>query len=259
MKCSLPFAALLLFTTLSAPAAEDGWQKLFNGKDLTGWYVQPRGQAKNSDPTKIVSVDNGLIHMYATAEQGSKQPIAVVCTEKDFADYDLRFEYRFGTKRFAPRVDKKRDAGLLYHCYDEQVWPSSIECQIQEGDVGDIWVVRSQIQTTIDPKAEKNVFLPKEAGGVMKTFAATNGVIGIHKNQTFEQPDWNTVEVKVRGDSAVHIINGQTNNMVFSMKRMVDGKWVPLTKGRIALQAEYAEVFYRNVEIKVVNTKTDLK
>ncbi len=259
MKYSLSLATLLVVIALSSHAADADWQKLFNGKDLTGWYVQPKGQKKNSDPTKIVSVENGVIHMYATAEQGSKQPIAVVCTEKDFADYDLRFEYKFGTKRFAPRVDKKRDAGLLYHCYDEQVWPSSVECQIQEGDVGDIWVVRSQIKTTTDPKADKNVFLAKEAGGVLNTFGNTNGVVGIRKNQTCEKPDWNTVEVKVRGDSAIHIINGQTNNMVFDMRRMVDGQWVPLTKGRIALQAEFAEVFYRNVEIKMVGPKAESK
>jgi hypothetical protein len=259
VKYTFSLIGLLVVSALTVEAADTGWQKLFNGKDLTGWYVQPKGEAKNSDPTKIVSVEDGMIHMYATAEQGSRQPTAVVCTEKEYSDYDLRFEYKFGTKRFAPRVDKVRDAGLLYHCYDYQVWPSSIECQIQEGDVGDIWVVRSQIQTTTDPKATKRVFLPKEAGGVMTTYGNTNGVVGIRKSHVCEKPDWNTVEVKVRGDSAVHIINGETNNMVFAMQRMVDGKWTPLTKGRIALQAEFSEVFYRNVEIKPVASEEQKK
>ncbi len=255
MKYTLRVLGLCLVSAFVANAADEPWQKIFNGKDFTGWFVHIKGQPKNSDPTKIVSVSDGMIHMYASAEQGSKQPIAVICTEKDFSDYDLRFEYKFGEKKFAPRVDKVRDAGLLYHCYDEQVWPSSIECQIQEGDVGDIWVVRSQIKTTTDPKATKHVFLPKEQGGEMNTFGNTNGVVGIRKSHVCEKPGWNTVEVKVRGDSAVHVINGQTNNMVFSMERMVDGKWTPLTKGRIALQAEFSEVFYRNVEIRQVATK----
>jgi len=239
--------------------ATAGWQRLFNGKDLTGWFVHVNGKEKNVDPTKIVSVTDGTIHMYANEEQGSKQPIAVICTEKEFADYDLRFEYKWGTKKFAPRVDKIRDAGLLYHCYDERVWPSSVECQIQEGDVGDTFVVRSQIKTTTDPKKTNRVFLAEKDGGVMNTFGNTNGVVGIRKSHICEKEGWNTVEVKIRGDSAVHIINGQTNNMVFSMARMVDGEWKPLTRGRIALQGEFSEVFYRNIELRPVETKSAQK
>ncbi len=238
-----------------AATKTNGWQSIFNGRDLTGWFVHVSGQEKNIDPHKVVGVTDGMIHMYGTAEQGSKQPIAVVCTEKDFSDYDLRFEYKWGTKKFAPRVDKIRDAGLLYHCYDERVWPSSVECQIQEGDVGDTFVVRSRIQTTVDPNKTNRVFLAKEKGGMMNTFGNTNGVVGIKKSHVCEKEGWNTVEVKIRGDAAVHIINGQTNNMVFSMTRMVDGEWKPLVKGKIALQAEFAEVFYRNIEIRSMETK----
>jgi hypothetical protein len=254
MKYVYQIAGILLFGafTMTAQNKKDGWQRLFSGKDLTGWYVHVNGQPKNSDPTKIVGVTDGMIHMYATHEQGSKQPIAVVCTEEEYADYDLRFEYKWGTKRFAPRVDKIKDAGLLYHCWDERVWPSSVECQIQEGDTGDIWVVRSQIETSVDPKQMQGrpVFLAKEKGGVMQTFGKTNGVVGIRKSDTLEKEGWNTVEVKIRGDSAVHIINGQTNAMVYSMKKPVGENWEPLTKGKIALQAEFAEVFYRNIEIR---------
>lgn len=250
---------LLLVGSLEIHAETNNWERIFNGKDLSGWYVHVANQPKNSDPTKIVGVTDGMIHMYPTAEQGSKQPIAVVCTEKDFADYDLRFEYKWGTKKFAPRVDKIRDAGLLYHCWDERVWPSSVECQIQEGDTGDTWVVRSQIQTTTDPNKTQRVYLAKESGGVMNTFGNTNGVVGIRKTHICEKEGWNTVEVKIRGDAATHIINGQTNNMVFSMMRPLDGKMVPLVKGKIALQAEFSEVFYRNIEIRPVGTKAAKK
>jgi hypothetical protein len=90
----------------------------------------------------------------------------------------------------------------------------------------------------------------------MGTFGNTNGVVGIRKSHMCEKEGWNTVEVKIRGDSAVHIINGQTNHMVFGMARMVDGQWQPLTKGRIALQAEFSEVFYRNIEVRPAPTET---
>jgi hypothetical protein len=132
------FGRVHRFNRTAGSASGDGWQPIFNGKDLTGWYVHVRGGQKNSDPTGIFTVTNGMVRTYASAEQGSKQPVAVICTEKDFADYDLRFEYMWGVKRYAPRADKIRDAGLLYHCYDEDVWPSSVECQIQEGDTGSV-------------------------------------------------------------------------------------------------------------------------
>ena len=248
------------FDLVSEKNSELGWRSLFNGKDLNGWYVHVRDREKNSDPTGIVGVTDGMIHMYSKAEQGSKQPIAVVCTDKEFDDYDLRFEYKWGEKKFAPRVDKVRDAGLLYHCYDERVWPSSIECQVQEGDVGDLFIVRSQAKSTVDTnETTKRVFLPESAGGVMRTFGNPEGVVGVRKSFTNEKEGWNTVEVKVRGASSVHIVNGKTNHMVFDMARMVDGKWQPLTKGRIALQAEYSEVFYRNVEIRPVGTESAAK
>jgi uncharacterized protein len=58
--------------------------------------------------------------------------------------------------------------------------------------------------------------------------------------------EWNTVEVIVRGASSVHIVNGVVVNRSFN--QTLNGQ--PLTKGRIALQAEGAEITYRNIQIK---------
>jgi hypothetical protein len=35
----------------------------------------------------------------------------------------------------------------------------------------------------------------------------------------------------------------------------MDGKWVPLSKGKILFQQEGSEVFYRNIEIKPLTDK----
>ena len=64
---------------------------------------------------------------------------------------------------------------------------------------------------------------------------------------------WNRVEVIVRGtDSAIHIVNGKVVNRATDLRELDETgtKWIPLTKGRILLQAEGAEVLYRNIEIK---------
>ena len=39
------------------------------------------------------------------------------------------------------------------------------------------------------------------------------------------------------------------------LEQMVDGKWVPLAKGKILFQAEGAEVLYRNIEIKPLDSR----
>ena len=45
-------------------------------------------------------------------------------------------------KRFAPRTYTKRDNGLLYGLVGaDKVWPTCVECQIEEGDVGDYFMV----------------------------------------------------------------------------------------------------------------------
>jgi hypothetical protein len=40
-------------------------------------------------------------------------------------------------------------------------------------------------------------------------------------------------------------------------RQVVDGKEVPLTKGRIQLQSEGAEVFYRNIALRPISKIPD--
>jgi hypothetical protein len=71
----------------------------------------------------------------------------------------------------------------------------------------------------------------------------------------YEREDWNTVEVIVRGgDSVEHVVNGNT---VFKAEHLQQpgerpDTWRELASGRIAFQAECAEVFYRNIEIRAI-------
>jgi hypothetical protein len=77
------------------------------------------------------------------------------------------------------------------------------------------------------------------------------GRISIHH----ELNNVNKVEVIVAGsEKAVHIINGHTVFEATNLRQLgADNKnWGPLTKGRISLQAEFAEVFYRNIEIRPI-------
>ncbi len=233
------------------------WQPLFNGKNLDGFYVLVRGQAPSADPQKVFQASDGAIHVYKDTPSGQTMPYGVIVTEQPYSNYHLRFQYKWGTKRFAPRANTVRDAGLLYHCYPgEKVWPTSVECQVQEGDTGDLLSVYTKLTSTVARETAhpeiKGHFLPAEQGGTEIAIGAPRGVRRIVKGSTQEIDGWNTVEVIAQGDRAVHLVNGHLVNACTAMQGPAEGgkSWEPLTGGQLAFQAEGAEVLYRNIEIK---------
>jgi 3-keto-disaccharide hydrolase len=251
-------------------AAHDGWTPLFNGTNLNGWYVVLRN-SKSDDTNHLVQVENGMIHMYKDAPAASAQPAGYIVTDKQYSNYHLRLEYKWGEKRFQPRLKTRRDAGILYHVGGKDgVWPRSVECQIQENDVGDIFTVNTRLTATVDPAttnltnvvttneaglthtnlAVKPVFLEPDKGGISFVQGVGDGIRRVIRNPMNEHEGWNTVEVIVHGDEALYIVNGNMNNRASKIQQKINGEWVPLRKGKIALQLEFAEVYYRNVEIQ---------
>jgi 3-keto-disaccharide hydrolase len=238
---------------------EAGWTPLFNGKNLEGFDTflgRHKELGLNKDPNNVFTIHDGMVHIYQDTKQGSKVPFGYFVTKKEYSNYHLRFEYKWGTKKFAPRTNVIRDAGVIYHMVGPQrVWPRGVECQVQEGDTGDIYTVYgARVTTTIDPnsKTKSPKFLEKEKGGIPLT-QGSKGVTRIIKSETVEKEDWNKVECIINGsNSFVHIVNGVINNKGTDIQQLDkdEKNWVPLKKGKILFQAEGAEVFYRNIEIK---------
>jgi len=250
------------------PEKAGEWTPLLRGDSFDGWYVLVAGRAKNVDPDRIFTVKDGVVHAFADAPEGKQMPFAGLFTEKEFSRFHLRLEFKWGTKRFAPRQNSPRDAGILFHITQpDRIWPQSVECQIQEHDVGDIYAVYSTVTTTIDPKTKdamdatydkmgSPMFMEAADGGVSITQSAEGspyGVGRVRRSKDLEREGWNTVDVIVEGDQAVYLVNGKVNNRCTKMRRPdpADPKrTIPMTQGRILLQAEGAEILYRNIEIK---------
>jgi hypothetical protein len=247
-----------------------GWKKLFNGKDLDGWHIVI-GNPARADTNHLVQIHDGMIHMYKDVPQGSPQLAGYIVTDKEYSNYHLKLEYKWGEKRFGGRAKARRDAGILYHIVGKDgVWPKSVECQIQENDVGDIFTVNTRLLAQVDRpttnvvtltvtneagvvrtnKQIQPVYKPVEQGGIPFVQGIGDGIRRVIRNPMAEHDGWNTVEVIVRGDEATYIVNGKVNNHATKLQQRVNDQWVPLNKGRIALQLEFAEVLYRNVEIK---------
>jgi hypothetical protein len=249
--------------------SHSGWAPLFNGTNLNGWYIVLRN-SKSNDTNHLVQIENGMLHMYRDAPAGSAQSAGYIVTDKEYSNYHLRLEYKWGEKRFQPRLKTRRDAGIMYHVVGKDgVWPRSVECQIQENDVGDIFTVNTRLTATVDPATTNlvSVVTTNDAGvihtnmvvrpifddsekGISFVQGVGESIRRVIRSAMNEHEGWNTVEVIVHGDEAVYLVNGKMNNRASKIQEKVNGEWVPLRKGKIALQLEFAEVYYRNVEIQ---------
>lgn len=266
MMSRLVCASMCLFagTALAAGNAANTatWKLIFNGKDLSGWSAHYASKVSADAPaaSSIFEVKNGEIHAYPTHEAGTPQPFAYIATDADFKDYVISLEYKWGKKKFPPRLHEVRDAGLLYHVYrvKPSEWPASAEAQIQEGDTGDSWAISTQASSFVDPKTGR--YAPPENGGVPITGGENEGFHRTRHGRVNERPGWNTLEVIVRGDRATHVVNGVVNMRVSELKSWDAGtnSWVKLDHGKVVLQAEGAEVFYRNIKVRALTEADDM-
>ena len=121
---------MLASTVTLAQADKQGWQSLFNGKDLAGWDTYLRAKhlsgygtsrvnpdipvappiGLNNDPLKVFTVKDGAIHVSGEIWGG-------IHSKKEYGNYHIRFQSKWGEKKWAPRHTDAflRDAGFLFH------------------------------------------------------------------------------------------------------------------------------------------------
>tara|TARA_R110002111_G_scaffold144910_2_gene211235 strand:- start:36671 stop:41830 length:5160 start_codon:yes stop_codon:yes gene_type:complete len=235
-----------------------GWRPLFNGKNLDDVDTVLATETPAEDPDRFVQVKDGVFHIYRDTPEGQKSPFGYFATKDEYSHFHLRLEYKWGTKKFAPRTNVVRDAGILYHIFDQhKVWPSSIECQIQEKDTGDLYLVYGTGATiNVSQNGKSPQYLDPAAGGSAIFLGKESGVSRVIKSETVEKEGWNIVEVIVRGsESAEHIVNGKLVNRYTDLKKFNSETkiWEPVSRGKLAFQVEGAEILYRNIEIKILD------
>src|SRR5262249_1416423 len=140
--CSLVCFALNLGPVQSAdsePIKPAGVIRLFNGKDLTSLYTWLK-DTKHADPKNVFTAHDGLIHV-------SGQLNGYLATEREYRDYHLTVEYKWGTRTNTGK--NVRNSGVMLHAVGPDggargVWMSCIECQLAQGCAGDLIVIRGQ-------------------------------------------------------------------------------------------------------------------
>ena len=254
------------------PAAKDGWSPLFNGKNLDGWYTFLVRSGKNHDPTGYVRVENGMLHFLGNTVTGDAEG-GYLATNAEYSNYHLRVDFKWGTARYAPRAMVKRDSGVYTHLTGpDRVWPTGMQLQVEETDVGDCLAVNGCRFTTAP-------FNPTTPGGNPPWPNPPMNAVpgggpgqprGARKYADFEKlDDWNTVEIIAKDDSLAFLVNGRLVNSLFNVQAPdppapenagptaiaaqtfpTGGGFKRLDRGKIALEIEFAEIWYRNVHIR---------
>lgn len=250
--------SLLLFATSCwpAPIQPQAPVRLFNGKDLSGFYTW-LGTNKYDDPKHVFSVTGGVLRISGEEWGG-------LTTKEEYRDYRLIMEWKWGGPNLGDRATKARDSGILVHgagldgAGNKGIWLESFESQIIEGGTGDIIIVTPNggISLTADTRTGADGQLYWHRGGTAATrdrgrinwYARDphwKDTLGFRGSVNVEKPlgQWNRTEVVCRGDRLTNILNGTAMAEAYGLSR---------TAGKIQIQSEGAEILIRRLELRPV-------
>lgn len=238
------------------PIRPDGVIRLFNGKDLAGLTTWLR-DTKSDDPRRVFRVTDGQLHITGDG-------FGYVATANAYRDYRVVVEYKWGSKTDGgPSV---RNSGILLHATGpdgaaDGTWMASVECQLAQGCVGDLIVIRGKDAAgeTIPVRLTGDVVLGTDRrprwkeGGEPRTF--TGGQLWWSKHDPefrerldtrgkddVESPtgEWTRVECECVGERITVRVNGTVVNRAYAASP---------ASGKILLQSEGFELIVRTFEL----------
>jgi hypothetical protein len=276
MKIKNGLLFILLVALFPSFQEKDEWISLLD-KDLSHWemylsYTHKQGytgEAPRSESGTIiqpVGYNKNERNVFSVVDEKGKPVLKVsgeiygsVFTKQEYENYHLKVRVKWGDKKYEPRITKLKDSGILYHSIGEsgvdywRSWKLSQEFQIMEGHMGDYWNIAT---SAVDIRA----YLSE---GVMSSIAdpgqpflpfgtGTNQSGYCMRSENYESPagEWTTLELICYQDKSLHLVNGHVVMVLQNSRYVENGKVIPLTKGRIQLQSEAAEVYFKDIQLK---------
>lgn len=269
-------SSLLCGMGLAVLACKD-WQgqtaepvvRLFNGRDLTGWTTW-LVDTRSEDQRQVFTVTNGVLRI-------SGEGLGYLGTREEYSDYRLRVEYRWGLTNWTwgDRVGKARDSGVFLHAIGPEgnsedgkgAFKAAIECNVFEGATGDFLLIRGRERdgTPLVPHLTAEVaphrdaenwftFLPRGRRQKLERWGRVNwrdksavwrDETGFRGARDVERPrgEWNRLEIECRDATIAVRLNGVRVNSASEV-------WP--RRGRILLQCEGSEIFFRTVELRPI-------
>jgi hypothetical protein len=273
MRNKLP---ALLGIVMFAPMtfAADAWKPLLDAKlSQFDVYLSYRGDQimsvlKGTAPPdlKPVGLNPPGQDVFTVIEQDGKPVLRIsgefygcATTKQEFSNYHFRASFKWGEKKWEPRLTELKDSGILYHSRGDfgvdywKSWALSQEFQVIEHGIGEYWTqATSGFDIRVDPKApgaeapKWNPRAPWMAFGAPDNHA----LAGSDEDRPGQ---WNSIELVCFEDRCVHVANGKVV-MALRNARYKDGdRFVPMTGGKLQIQSESAEVFYRDIAIRPIS------
>jgi hypothetical protein len=246
---------------------------LFEGRSLEAFYTW-LVDSHREDPLRVFTVVDQVDGAPALRLSGERWGGLV--TRESYRDYRLVAEFRWGLLTWGERRSAARDSGILIHCQGPDgntaadgngPWMRSLEAQIIEGGIGDFILVagfdadgrklapRLTARTTFDRDGEP-VFDPRGEErpfeGVRVNWSGRDvdwaDRIGFRGRQDVESRygEWTRLEVIAEGDRVRNLVNG---TMVNEASRS------SLTEGRILVQSEGAEIYFRRLDLEPLTAR----
>ena len=210
---SLLFAAATVFALSPTYGAEDGFVDLFNGKDLSGWFVQPENP-------KVWNVQKGGV--LARHVQSN-----YIWTKETFGDFIIEMEFK---------VSPGCNSGLFFRTDPNNPVQGGFEMQIMDSfgkdpdkhDCGALYDAREPSVNAVKKAGEWNTLRLEVKGP--KIICDING----QRVQDLNLDDWKTPEKNP---------DGSKNKFKTALKDL------PRT-GHIGFQDHGHDVWYRNIRLK---------
>ena len=274
------FLLLFLPLLLSANGEEEAWVGLLD-KNLSQWDSYLSYRLTDSYDGSVPKDDTGVaikpfglnadkFGVFSVAMENDEPVLKIsgeiygcLITKKEYDNYHLRLMVNWGEAVFPPRLSKGKDSGILYHSFGEhgadfwRSWMFGHEFQVMRGRTGDYW--------TIGPTAMAARAIPEE--WIMNFVANENypflEVVDADKKYGYclrssdeesNEGEWTLLELICFEDKSLHIVNGEVVMVLRNSRNRQAGKDVLLDRGKIQLQSEAAEVYYKAIEMRRLQT-----
>jgi hypothetical protein len=204
---------------LSEKQKAEGWLSLFDGKSLDGWNI------KSGFAT--YKVDDGAIA--GTTIAGS--PNTFLCSDAEFADFELTFEVKFDGEFFNSGVQIR--AKLRGEEYGGRVYGPQIEIEASPGQSGYIY--------------------GEAAGGWQSPEPESNAAASEHNY--FQNEGWNKYRIRAVGRRIQTWINGnQVADLVYDEGRYMDNSqgFIGLQVHGIGDETDEMTVRWKNIYVKPI-------
>jgi hypothetical protein len=233
----------------------------FNGKDFSGLYMWLKKTGRE-DPRHVFRVEDGMIRCGA-------EDMGYLATKDAYQNFHLSVEYKWGAKSTTDKY--VRNSGVLLHGVGPDgsqngVWMTAIECQLAQGCEGDLIVIPGkQTDGKLFPATVSSTTSVAEDGRTRwdkggKPTAYSGKQFWWSKHEPFFKElidtrgkddvasplgEWTKVECVCSGKRITIKINGITVNECYDAHPAA---------GKILLQTEGHEIYFRNFEIRPLPT-----